>query len=169
MPTIIGSRRTVWPSLCASMHVWSEQLGMVRAARLHVERTCWKQHEEYYVQHMLGICLRLRWTRGTWVRGIVRRLCEQFCVATAVDLANILIVCMKRNGSMVYIGFNLKVKRADYGMVHERRPHERWEEHWRAVLQHSAGIASETERRYEYMTRHGGAASWLYLPYISFD
>ena len=47
-------------------------------------------------------------------------------------------------------------------MVHERRPYERWEEHWRAVLQHSAGIASETE----YMARHGGAALWLFLPYI---
>ena len=81
-----------------------------------------------------------------------------------VDLSNILIACMKRNDSIVYIGFNLKVKRAYYGMVHERRPHERWEEHWRAVLQHSAGIASETERNYAYMARHGGAASWLFLP-----
>ena len=36
----------------------------------------------------------------------------------------------------------LKVKRA-YGMVHEKQPHTRWEEHWRAVLQHSASIVSE--------------------------
>ena len=86
---------------------------------------------------------------------------------TAVDLANVLITCMKRNDSIVYIGFNLKVKRAYYGMVHERPPHERWQEHWRAVLQHSAGIVRETEREYEYMARHGGAASWLFLSYIS--
>ena len=79
----------------------------------------------------------------------------------------ILFACMERNDSIAYIGFNLKVKRAYYGMVHERRPHERWEEHWRAVLKHSASIASETERKYEYMARHGGAASWLFLPYIS--
>ena len=52
-------------------------------------------------------------------------------------------------------------------MVHERQPHERCEKHWRDVLHHSAGIANETERNYEYMARHGGAASWLFLPYIS--
>ena len=70
------------------MDVWSEQLVLDRAAVLHAEQTRWKQHEEYYVhvQHnyydiyMLGIWLRLRWARETWVRGIFRRLCEQFCV-----------------------------------------------------------------------------------------
>ena len=53
--------------------------------------------------------------------------------------------------------------------THERTPHdrERWQEHWRAVLQHTSGLASEIERKYEYMARHGGAASWLFLPYIS--
>ena len=61
MPTIAGSQKTVWPSLCISMGVWSEQLVMDRAKSLHAERTRWKQHEEHYVQHMLGICLRLRW------------------------------------------------------------------------------------------------------------
>ena len=83
-----------------------------------------------------------------------------------MDLANTLIACMKSNDSIIYIGFNLQVKRAYYGMVHERPPHKRWQEHWRAVLQHVAGIASETERKYEYMARHGGAASWPFLPYI---
>ena len=90
---------------------------------------------------------------------------------TAVDLADALIICMKINDSIIYIGLNLQVKRAYYGMVHERTPHERWQEHWRAVLQHSAGLASEIERKYEYMARHGGAASWadswLFLSYIS--
>ena len=74
---------------------------------------------------------------------------------------------MTRNDSIVYIGFNLQVKRAYYGMVHERAPDERWQEHWRAVMQHSAGFASETKRNFECMARHGGAASWLFLPYIS--
>ena len=83
---------------------------------------------------------------------------------TAVDLADTLIACMKRNDSIIYIGFNLQVKRAYYGMVHERTPHERWKEHWRAILQHTAGLASETERKYEYMAHHGGAALWLFLP-----
>ena len=63
------------------------------------------------MQHnvMLGICLRLLWAQETWVRGIFRRRCEQVFVDTAVDLANILIACMERNDSTVYIGFNLKV------------------------------------------------------------
>ena len=90
---------------------------------------------------------------------------------TAVDLARILNTCMDRNDSIVYSGFNLNVKRAYSGMVHDRRPHKRWEEHWRATLytlQHSAHIASEKELRYEYMACHGGAASWFFLPYISY-
>ena len=52
------------------------------------------------------------------------------------------------------------MKRTYYGMVHERTPHERRQEHWRAVLQHTAGLASETDRRYEYskhsVIRKGG-------------
>ena len=39
MPTITGSRRAVWPSLCAAMAAWSKQLVMDRAEILHVERT----------------------------------------------------------------------------------------------------------------------------------
>ena len=100
---------------------------------------------------MTRICLRLR---------------DQFCVDTAVDLAQVLNTCMGKNESIVHIGFNLNVKRAYYGMVHERRPHERWEGHWRATLQHSAHIVSETELKYEYMARRGGTAIWFFLPYI---
>ena len=74
---------------------------------------------------------------------------------------------MKRKGSVVGIGFHLKGKQAYYGMVHERAPHGRWQVHWRAVLQHSSGLASEMERKYEYMARQGTAASCLFLPYIS--
>ena len=35
------------------------------------------------------------------------------------------------------------------------------------MLQHSANISSETERKDEYMARHGGTESWLFLSYIS--
>ena len=108
----------MWPSLCAAMRVWGETLVMDRANILHIERTSWRQHEEFYKQSLLGICLRLRWARETWARGIFRRLCDQFCVDTAVALASALLVCMTRNDSIVYIGFNLQVKRAYYGMVH---------------------------------------------------
>ena len=48
MPTIIGSRRTVWPSLCTAMDDWSEQFVADRADILHVERTSWRRHEEFY-------------------------------------------------------------------------------------------------------------------------
>ena len=84
-----------------------------------------------------------------------------------MDLSSDLLVCMASNNSIVYIGFNLQVKRAYYGMVHKRSPHERWQEHWKAVMQHSAGITSEVEMKYTFMARHGGAASWLFLLYIS--
>ena len=50
MPTITGSRKTVWPSLCASIDAWGEQLVVDRAAILHVERTRWTQHDECYVK-----------------------------------------------------------------------------------------------------------------------
>ena len=33
--------------------------------------------------------------------------------------------------------------------------------------QHFANLASEIELKYAFMARHGGAASWLFLPYIS--
>ena len=117
MPTITGSRKTVWPSLCAAMHVWSKRFAMGRAEILHIERTSWKQHEEVYKHSMLGICLQLRWASQTWARGIFRRLCDQFSVDAAVDPASALLVCMKRNDSIVYIGFNLQVKRAYYGII----------------------------------------------------
>ena len=57
MPTITGSRKTVWPSLCVAMHAWSETLVMDRAAILNTERTSWIQHEEFYKQSLLGIIM----------------------------------------------------------------------------------------------------------------
>ena len=122
MPIITGPRKMVWPSLCAAMDTRSKQLVVDRAAVLYIEQTRWEQHEKCYVQSMLGICIRLRWARETWVRGIFRRFCEQSCVETAVDLADTLIARMERDDSAVYIGFHLQVmrSRAYYGLVHER-------------------------------------------------
>ena len=34
-------------------------------------------------------------------------------------------------------------------------------------MQHSANLASDIEQSYAFMASHGGAASWLFLPYIS--
>ena len=101
----IQNYRTFTPAeivdVCAAMGVWSKQLVMDRAVILHIERTRWKQHEECYMRNMLGICIRLRRVREAWARGMFWRLCEQFCVETAVGLADVLIACMKRNDSVV--------------------------------------------------------------------
>ena len=98
------------------MDNWSEQFVAERAVILHVERMSWRRHEEFYTQHMLGMCLRMKWARETWVRRMFQFLCDQFCVNTAVDLAEILNTCMTKNDSIACIGFNLKVKRAYYGI-----------------------------------------------------
>ena len=162
--TIAGPRKmsAALPWLCGAMCVWMERFVADRAESLHVGQTSWRRHEEFYTHRMLGMCLQMKWVGGTCVRRRFRSLCDQFCVNTVVDLAEIMILntCMKINDSF---GFNLKVKRAYYGVVHERRPHERCEEHWRAVhvLQHSASIASATELKYGYMARHGGPLGGL--------
>ena len=116
--------------------MWSEGLVMDRAGDFHIERTSWKQHEEVYMRSMTGMWSRLRWAREAWARGIfrIRRLCGQFHAyvdaASAVDPASALLICMQRSGSIA-IGFTLQVKRACYGMVHDRAPHERRQAHWR--------------------------------------
>ena len=46
--------------------------------------------------------------------------CGQFCVDTAVDVAQVLNTCTERNQCIVYIDLSLNVKRAYYGMVHEK-------------------------------------------------
>ena len=48
--------------------------------------------------------------RKDMLRRIFQKLCGQFCVDTAVDLAKILITCRERNDSIVYIGLHLNVQ-----------------------------------------------------------
>ena len=60
-----------------------------------------------------------------------------------------------------------KTKRPYYGLVHNREPQQRWQEHWRAILQHGSGMATEREQSYSYMAHRGGAARWHFLPYIT--
>ena len=40
-------------------------------------------------------------------------------------------------------------------------------EHWRAILQHGSGMATEGAQKYSYMSHNGGAAKWYFLPYIT--
>ena len=51
VPVITGSRKALWPSLCAAMADWMRRFVMDRADILNVERTSWKRHEEFYTQH----------------------------------------------------------------------------------------------------------------------
>jgi hypothetical protein len=74
---------------------------------------------------------------------------------------------MEKDDSIVYVGFSFKSKRPYYGLVHNRAPHGRWQEHWRAILQHGSGIAIEKEQKYSFMSHNGGAAKWHFLPYIT--
>jgi hypothetical protein len=74
---------------------------------------------------------------------------------------------MEKDDSIVYVGFSFTSKRPYYGMVHNRAPHQRCQEHWRAILQHGSGMAVEKEQKYMFMSQHGGAAKWHFLPYIT--
>ena len=111
----------------------------------------------------------MKWAREVWVRQHFGRMCKQFQVETAVNLSRALRVCMEQDDSVVHIGFNFGVSRPYYGMVHNREPRQRWQElkHWRAVLQHGSGMATEKELNCSYMALHGNAARWHFLPYIS--
>ena len=117
-----------------------------RAGMLRMERTSWRQHEQICKDGLLGVPLRMRWGRETWVRKHFERTCSQFQVETAVDLPFAIRACMEKDDSVVYVGFNFGVKRPYYGMVHSRdsarEPHQRWHAHWRAILQHGSGIAT---------------------------
>ena len=60
-----------------------------------------------------------------------------------------------------------RVKRPYYGLVHARAPHKRWQEHWRAILQHGSALATEKELKYSCMDHNVNAAKWHFLPYIT--
>ena len=162
MPIVRMTRTAARPSLCDTLAEWMVQFERARADLLRMEQTCW-------IQSLLGVCLRMRWAREVymWVRAHFDRLCKQFhdIVETAGDLTCALKACMEKDDSIVYVGFNFSVRRPYYGMVHNREPHRRWQEHRKAVLRHSSGMATEKELKYSFMAQHGNAAKWHFLPY----
>ena len=101
------------------------------------------------------------------MRKYFSRLCKQFQLETAVDLSCVLRACMERDDLGVYVGFSFSVRRPYYGVVHNREPHRRSQEHWRADHQHGSGMATERELKYSYMAKTGNAARWYSIPYIS--
>ena len=115
---------------------------------------------------MVALCLRLCWAQEKWIRRLFRRLCMQFQVDTAEELAAKLRVCMDRDDSIIHIGFSFGSKRPHYGLVEAHAPHERWVEHLRAIRQHQTGLATGDEK-YAYIEANGGISKWFVLPYIS--
>ena len=71
---------------------------------------------------------------------------------------------MEKDDSIVYVGCSFILKRRYYGLVHNRVPQGRWQEHLRALLQHGSGMSIEREQNYSYMAHNGGAAKWCFLP-----
>ena len=138
-----------------------------RARVLRMERASWRQHERLYKGNLLGICLRMRWAREVWVRAHYDRLCIQVHVETAVDLSCVLRACMEKDDYIVHVGFSFILKRPYYGSVHNRKLQGRWQERWRAILQHSSRMSIQREQKYSYMPHNGGAAKWYFLPYIT--
>ena len=65
---------------------------------------------------------------------------------------------MEKDDSIVYVGFSFRTKRPFYGLVHNRKPQQRWQERGRAILQHGSGMSTEREQTYSYMAHNGGAA-----------
>ena len=124
MPSLEGSRDTVWPELCCAMHVWLKEYEGQRAQIIDTDRPSWVNHEVIYGHWMLALCLRLRWARERWIRALFRSLCMQFQVDTAEELAKKLRVCMTRDDSIIYVGFSFKSMRSYYGLVEARAPHE---------------------------------------------
>ena len=103
MPSLKGSRDTVWPLLCRAMHVWLKEYEGQRAQIIDTDRPSWVNHEAFYgcCIWMVALCLRLRWAREKWIRSLFRCLCMQFQVDTAVELAMKLRVCMDRDDSII--------------------------------------------------------------------
>ena len=89
------SRPAAWPALCETLAEWMVQFERARAGVLRMEMTCWRQHEQLYKENLLGVCLRMRWAIEVWVRAHFARLCRQFKVETAVDLASALRACIE--------------------------------------------------------------------------
>ena len=71
MPSLKGSRGTVWPLLCCAMHVWLKESEVQLALIVDTDRLSWVNHEAFYGYLMVALYLRLCWARERWIRGHV--------------------------------------------------------------------------------------------------
>ena len=61
MPSLEGSRGTVWPEPCRAMHGWLEEHEAQHALIVDTDRPPWVSHEAFYGYWMAALWLRLRW------------------------------------------------------------------------------------------------------------
>ena len=63
MPSLEGSRGTVWPELCRAMHVWLKEHEAHRwhALTVDTDRPLWVSHATFYAYGywMVALCLHL--------------------------------------------------------------------------------------------------------------
>ena len=138
---------------------------------LDADRNDWKTHNQIYIKGLLGTLLRVRFAREQWLREHFELLCTQWGVHTAVELAEILTrtltsTSVEEHTSIIYIGMSIQVKRPYIGLVENRNPINRFEEHWRQIQLHKRGEVAQVDHKYSYMASTGGC-QWLFLPLLS--
>ena len=70
--------------------------------------------------------------------------------------------------SLIYLGFAMTTKRPYVGMVRERNPMCRFQEHWAAICRHRRQTVDEVDPKYAYMAR-SGVGDWFFLPIVVCD
>ena len=67
--------------------------------------------------------------------------------------------------SLIYIGFSLTTKRPYIGMVEDRPPIARFNEHWKCTVNHRENNVDEVDWKYQFMAKTG-AWDWYFLPLV---
>ena len=167
------SRAAVWPALCTVIADWHRERARTRGEFLRGDRMQWNKHAAAYREDLLGTLLRLRFARETWGRDTFAEIAANLGVCTAVDLQKKIGYTLgadtAEHCSTIYVGISLRVKRRYYGLVLDRNPMLRFEEHWKAIKQHHQRSEPITEWKYTYMAAHDSAENWIFLPLICCD
>ena len=90
LPTSLA-RKERWQTLCGAAADWSRHWGDTLRGILSAPRVSWKSHDDIYRANILGIVLRLYFAKEQWLRRDYARMCRQFQVESAIELANKLI------------------------------------------------------------------------------
>ena len=149
-----------------------QSLTKTREDLLRGERHDWITHNQLYVDSLPLLLLRLRFAREKWLRRVWRVLSKQWGVNSAVRLARHMQEQLFEKecepNSLIYLGFAMTTKRPYVGMVRERNPMCRFQEHWAAVCRHRRQTVDEVDPKYAYMAR-SGVGDWFFLPIVVCD